>query len=729
MKKMISVLMAMIIAVASLPALSIRSEASGGILDLDKMRAYADTYWKNYNPAYEKEDGSDCCNFASQILIAGGLDKNIIYTKYIPYLIDNLKSNAFYNKYGTRVEYYNNYTGTYPSDGDRDRDYFTIDDIEEGDFVTLTGNYGRSHIVYVLNVDRNAKKIYFAAHTRDAHGYYGKESDDTDGIYNFSIIKGVLKTSALLKTSSSGSAELDQTEESVVETAGFMYGDVNGDGKLSITDVVQVNLVLSGQKEMSAINAHAADVDLDNAITNDDLKYIGQMLSHLRGTVPVTNDYKCYYIYLSKSENYTDDSQKKVMDVEYGYTNDGTNVSAYHKHGADNQIFMIVPVYSVYTGSKKVYSRIIPLCDEGYTKCINVSGNNVQLDTFEGYNTDLWLFELAEVGTGKYYIKSALGGYLYAEDYTDKGNISIKNTLANKFDENMVWILEEVNVETPSNSTTIEEETTVVDTTTQKPQPVENLSFSENGVKQLCQYEGFHDTCYKDATQSSIGYGTKCTGSSQQPHASGSHSITKEEALAEMKKQVEQRYAPIVRKQTAGMEMTQYQFDALVSLCYNTGGGKSIISKSPLVKYLKGKLTEDEARTQYERYYIKSNGKVLQGLINRRKKEAELFFTETGSVSTTNGSSIENSNESDIQLLLNHSYNISINNKNNTKEVVKALQRLLNAYGNYGLDVDGIFGTKTRKAVRSFQGANGLTVDGIFGTKSKEAMKKWVESN
>ncbi len=140
MKKLISVLMAMIIVVANLPALSIRSEASGGILDLDKMRAYADTYWKNYNPAYDRHN-KDCCNFASQILIAGGLDKDIIYDTYIPYLIDKLKSPELYSKYGTRVEYYNNYTGAYPSKGERDKDNFTIDDIEIGDFITRDVSY------------------------------------------------------------------------------------------------------------------------------------------------------------------------------------------------------------------------------------------------------------------------------------------------------------------------------------------------------------------------------------------------------------------------------------------------------------------------------------------------------------------------------------------------------------------------------------------------------------
>lgn len=154
-----------------------------------------------------------------------------------------------------------------------------------------------------------------------------------------------------------------------------------------------------------------------------------------------------------------------------------------------------------------------------------------------------------------------------------------------------------------------------------------DLSISDNGIAFICAREGFHSTCYKDNTQSSIGYGTKCTGSSVQPHASGSHSITRESAMAEMKSQINASYAPRVRSQTSGITMNQNQFDALVSLCYNTGGGTTIISNSPLVKYLRGSYSETQARSEYSSYFVKSGGSVLQGLINRRNAEADLFFS------------------------------------------------------------------------------------------------------
>ena len=48
---------------------------------------------------------------------------------------------------------------------------------------------------------------------------------------------------------------------------------------------------------------------------------------------------------------------------------------------------------------------------------------------------------------------------------------------------------------------------------------------------------------------------------------------------------------------------------------------------------------------------------------------------------------------------------------------VKELQQLLNQQG-YALDVDGIFGNKTRQAVRSYQKKNGLRLDGIVGEET-----------
>lgn len=55
---------------------------------------------------------------------------------------------------------------------------------------------------------------------------------------------------------------------------------------------------------------------------------------------------------------------------------------------------------------------------------------------------------------------------------------------------------------------------------------------------------------------------------------------------------------------------------------------------------------------------------------------------------------------------------------------VKYLQKALNKLINAGLTVDGDFGSKTEKALKTWQSANSLTSDGIYGSKSQSKMKK-----
>ncbi|MBQ7236413.1 MAG: spore cortex-lytic enzyme [Clostridia bacterium] len=54
--------------------------------------------------------------------------------------------------------------------------------------------------------------------------------------------------------------------------------------------------------------------------------------------------------------------------------------------------------------------------------------------------------------------------------------------------------------------------------------------------------------------------------------------------------------------------------------------------------------------------------------------------------------------------------------------VVKTMQRKLKNWGYYTGAVDGIFGAKTREAVKYFQRKNGLTVDGIVGPATLKAL-------
>lgn len=60
---------------------------------------------------------------------------------------------------------------------------------------------------------------------------------------------------------------------------------------------------------------------------------------------------------------------------------------------------------------------------------------------------------------------------------------------------------------------------------------------------------------------------------------------------------------------------------------------------------------------------------------------------------------------------------------------VTQIQTKLKRWGYYNGSVDGIYGTQTVNAVKSFQRKNGLTVDGIAGKKTLEAMGIYSSSS
>ena len=60
---------------------------------------------------------------------------------------------------------------------------------------------------------------------------------------------------------------------------------------------------------------------------------------------------------------------------------------------------------------------------------------------------------------------------------------------------------------------------------------------------------------------------------------------------------------------------------------------------------------------------------------------------------------------------------------------VKKMQQKLKNWGYYKGSVDGIFGAKTKEAVKYFQRRNGLTVDGIVGKKTLAALGMRLSSS
>ena len=81
--------------------------------------------------------------------------------------------------------------------------------------------------------------------------------------------------------------------------------------------------------------------------------------------------------------------------------------------------------------------------------------------------------------------------------------------------------------------------------------------------------------------------------------------------------------ATVIDRLLKNYHINQNQFDALVSFAYNVGVGA--FSSSTLLKKIKINPNDISIRNEFMRWN-KDNGKTVQGLTNRRKKEADLYF-------------------------------------------------------------------------------------------------------
>ena len=71
-------------------------------------------------------------------------------------------------------------------------------------------------------------------------------------------------------------------------------------------------------------------------------------------------------------------------------------------------------------------------------------------------------------------------------------------------------------------------------------------------------------------------------------------------------------------------QLNQNQFDACVSLAFNIG--LNAFGKSTVLKLVNANPNDPNIKKWFMAWN-KQSGKVLQGLVNRRQKEAELYFS------------------------------------------------------------------------------------------------------
>ncbi|MBO9690471.1 lysozyme [Chryseobacterium sp.] len=146
------------------------------------------------------------------------------------------------------------------------------------------------------------------------------------------------------------------------------------------------------------------------------------------------------------------------------------------------------------------------------------------------------------------------------------------------------------------------------------------MKTSQKGIHLIISFEGFSSKPYLDSAGiPTIGYGNTYYPGGKKVTMNDS-AISKEKGV-ELFSSVLPTYEKIVNSKIK-VPLTQNQFDALVSHTYNTGGSDG------LFKLVNDRASEAAIRNWFTTKYITAGGKVLNGLIRRRKAEADMFFSK-----------------------------------------------------------------------------------------------------
>lgn len=145
------------------------------------------------------------------------------------------------------------------------------------------------------------------------------------------------------------------------------------------------------------------------------------------------------------------------------------------------------------------------------------------------------------------------------------------------------------------------------------------MSTSQNGIDLISSFEGCELKAYLcPAKVWTIGFGTTVYPNGVKVKKGDSFTLDQAKQFkAHDLKRFEKTVNDLVK-----VPLTQNQFDALVSLTYNIGTGA--FEKSTLLK----KLNAGDYQGAADQFTVwnKGGGKVLQGLVNRRAKEKEVFL-------------------------------------------------------------------------------------------------------
>ena len=143
------------------------------------------------------------------------------------------------------------------------------------------------------------------------------------------------------------------------------------------------------------------------------------------------------------------------------------------------------------------------------------------------------------------------------------------------------------------------------------------MEISRKGIDLIKKFEGCRLKAYRcSAGVPTIGYGN--TYYEDGSKVKIGDVITQERAESLLKELVKKYYHQHTN-------ITQNQFNAITSFCYNVGNGN--YNKSTLKKKLLANPNDPTIRNEFMKWN-KAGGKELLGLTRRRKAEADLYFSK-----------------------------------------------------------------------------------------------------
>ncbi len=242
------------------------------------------------------------------------------------------------------------------------------------------------------------------------------------------------------------------------------------------------------------------------------------------------------------------------------------------------------------------------------------------------------------------------------------------------------------------------------------------MRLSPNGAADIRLHEGFSASCYPDpGGVLTIGTGFTWASASFREWWSKNRpgqkfgpgaTMTKAESDAVLQLVSDEEYGAAVDKFLSGRMTPQTVFDGATSVVFNCGAGALAWTWATAIKAAE----YDLAGTRLLTTAVTQKGKVLAGLVARRKDEARLIsqgIYASGGVGAT---------------MPDPAMADGILERGERGVSVLQLQKRLVAAGYKPGNPDGIFGYGTQSAVLAFQRAKGLSADGIAGPKTLAAL-------